>query len=191
MVTAFGTSLSFVLSLNTFSKNYIDTFNSPELANFAMLMPLSKGYVLAAGIGWLLILIACIVATADACKRARAKESCSFEPTASALGMAHGYQAVIPNTPRDRVPTMYDPRMPLRAEPESPKTDEEKSFAKEGSQMGRRDSAMSEIERASMDMGKEITGPLSLEKPQTVLQIRPSRPWSEVPKKREDRVHAL
>ncbi|KAH7378273.1 hypothetical protein BKA66DRAFT_610409 [Pyrenochaeta sp. MPI-SDFR-AT-0127] len=191
MATAFGTSLSLAMSLNAFSNSRLDAVDSPELASFAMLMPLSKGYVLAAGIGWFLILVACIVATANACNRARAKESCSFEPTASALGMAHGYQAVIPNTPRDRVPTMYDPQRPLRAEPESPKSDEEKGFANEGSQMGRRDSGLSEIGKTSIDVGKEITGLLSLEKPQKVLQIRPSRPWSEVPRKKDDHVHAM
>ncbi|KAJ4374950.1 hypothetical protein N0V83_002029 [Neocucurbitaria cava] len=191
MATAFGTSLSFALSLVIFNEVPLNTTGSADLMNFAMLVPLSKGYVVAAGTGGFLVLVACIAATVDACTRARAKESCSFEPTASALGISHGYQATMPDTPRDRVPTMYDPRKPFHADPgKAPVELDERGFANEGTQMGRRDSGLSEMGKA-YDYEDEITGPLSLEKPQRVLQIRPSRPWSETPRRRDNTVHAM
>ncbi|KAF1848653.1 uncharacterized protein K460DRAFT_364648 [Cucurbitaria berberidis CBS 394.84] len=192
MATAFGTSLSFALSLNVFSETRLDTAGSSDLTKFAMLVPLSKGYVVAAGTGGFLVLVTCLVATVEVCNRVRAKESCSFEPTASALGMGHGYQAIAPQVSRDRVPTMYDPRMPLRRDLERTSIEhDEAGFASEGIEMGRRESGLSEMGKVSVEFEKEITGPLSLEKPQRVLQIRPSRPWSEAPKKRDDSVHAI
>lgn len=193
MATSFGTSLSFAFNLDAFSQNRLDASNSPELQTFVMLIPVSKGYVVAAGAGWFLLLIACIAAVISAINRARAKESCSFEPTASALGMAHGYQAVIPVTPRDRPPTMYDPRRPLRGEPVASTGDEGKGFASKGVEMGRRDSGLSEMGKDWGDVEKQITGPLNLEKPDKVLQIRPSRSWSEAPRRKEQQpfVHAI
>lgn len=192
MATAFGTSLSFALNVDTFSQRRLETSGSPDLDLFAMLVPLSKAYVAAAGTAWFLILVACITSGIQACNRARAGESCSFEPTASALGMAHGYQAVIPSTPSDRVPTMYDPRRPLRAGPQGfdKQNEEEQSLGKEGGQMGRRDSGMSDMGRHSSEMEKEITGPLNLENPHKVAQIRPPRPWSEGPRKMSG-LHAM
>ena len=87
MAAALGVSLSFNMSLETFSKTRLDTATSPDLTKFAMLVDLSRGYTIAAGAGWFLFLVTFITATIDACRRAREKESCSFEPTASALGM--------------------------------------------------------------------------------------------------------
>ncbi|CAO2653947.1 Nn.00g106800.m01.CDS01 [Neocucurbitaria sp. VM-36] len=192
MATAFGTSLSLALSLIAFTEIRLDTAGSADLMNFAMLVPLSKGYAVAAGAGGFLVLVACITSTVDACSRAKAKESCSFEPTASALGMSHGYQAVIPDTPRDRVPTMYDPQRPAHTDSrKAPSEHDEMGFAKEGTEMGRRDSGLSEMGKVSYEVEKQITGPLDLDKPQRVLQIRPSRPWSEAPKRRDGTVHAM
>ena len=192
MATAFGTSLSFAMSLNVFSDTRLDTASSADLIAFAMLVPLSKGYVVAAGTGGFLVLVTFIAAMVDACTRARAKESCSFEPTASALGISHGYQAVVPNTPRDRVPTMYDPRRALDADPEKLSGEHDKmGFASEGTSMGRRDSGLSEMGKMWLGVDEEITGPLNLEKPHRVLQIRPSRPWSEMPRKRDTGIHAM
>ena len=192
MASAFGTSLSFALNLIAFTEIRLNTAGSTDLMKFAMLVPLSKGYVVAAGTGGFLVLVACIASTVDACTRARAGESCSFEPTASALGMGHGYQAAIPNTPRDRIPTMYDPQRPAHTDSrKAPVEHDEMGFANEGTEMGRRDSGLSEMGKVSYEVEKQITGPLGLEKPQRVLQIRPSRPWSEAPKKRDGTVHAL
>jgi hypothetical protein len=198
MATSFGTALSFTLSLNAFSKTPLNASTSPDLMTFAMLLDLSKGYAIAACLGGLFFLIACIMATADACNRAREKESCYFEPTASALGMGHGYAAItVPPTSRNRIPTIYDPRLPLRfdeeKEPERTGTQEKESASK-NVEMGRSDSVVSEEGGISFEFEKEITGPLSLEKPGRVLQIRPSRPWSELPatkKKVDEGVNAM
>ncbi|RAR01457.1 PC4-like protein [Stemphylium lycopersici] len=113
MGAALGVSLSFTLDLDTFSKNRLDAGTSPELTTFSMVVDLSRGYAISAGAGWFLFLVTFIMATIDACSRAREKESCSFEPTASALGMAHGYAAIVPPPSRSHVPTMYDPQVPL------------------------------------------------------------------------------
>jgi hypothetical protein len=198
MATSFGTALSFTLSLNSFDVTRLDASTSSNLMTFATLVDLSKGYTIAAGVGGLLFLIACTMATANACARAREKESCSFEPTASALGMGHEYSAItVPPTSRSRVPTMYDPRLPLRFDendkPERTGAQEKESMSKDV-EMGRSDSLVSEEGRMSFESEKEITGPPSLEKPGMVLQIRPSRPWSELPamkRKVDEGVHAL
>jgi hypothetical protein len=201
MAASFGTALSFSLNLNAFSATPLDASTSVDLMNFTILVDLSKGYAIAAGTGGLLFLITCIMATADACNRAREKESCSFEPTASALGMGYGYAAItVPPTSRSRVPTMYDPRLPLRFD-----DSEEKKLERNGTQekdpaikdveTGRADSVVSQEGRISFEFEKEIIGPLSLEKPERVLQIRPSRPWSELPVTRkvrmDDGIHAI
>ncbi|KAG9190354.1 hypothetical protein G6011_08442 [Alternaria panax] len=190
MATTLGVSLSFNMSLESFSKTRLNTAASPDLMIFAMLVDLSRGYTIAAGAGWFLFLITLITATIDACRRAREKESCSFEPTASALGMGHGYAAVIPPTSRSRVPTMYDPRIPSFlieqiAHGRTPvRTDIE---------MGRADSVLSQEGRVSFECEKEISGPLSLEKPSKVQQMRPSRPWSEIhaAQRAEEVIHAM
>ncbi|KAF1945598.1 hypothetical protein EJ02DRAFT_509285 [Clathrospora elynae] len=195
MATTFGTSLSFVLSLNSFNEAGLGGVTSPDLMMFAMLVPLSKGYVAAAGTGWFLFLVAFIVATIDACNRAREKESCSFEPTASALGMSHGYATTIPPAMRSRVPTMYDPLKSLKVDPEKAprvKDEEEKDSMSKSGDLGRADSVVSQEGRMSFELEKEKEIPAPL--PGRVLQIRPSRPWSELParKKMEDHVvHAI
>ena len=176
MAAALGVSLSFNMSLETFSKTRLDTATSPDLTKFAMLVDLSRGYTIAAGAGWFLFLVTFITATIDACRRAREKESCSFEPTASALGMGHGYAAVVPPPSRSRVPTMYDPRIPSTLF-------EQNAYGRasvgKDIEMGRADSVLSQEGRISYEFEKEISGPLSLEKPSKVQQMRPSRPWSE------------
>jgi hypothetical protein len=198
MAISFGTALSFTLSLDVFSKTRLDASTSADLMTFAMLVDLSRGYAIAAGVGGLLFLVVCVMVTVNACNRARDKESCSFEPTASALGMGHGYVAItVPPTSRSRVPTMYDPRLPLRFDEESNLGENdarEKESATKDVEIGRADSVVSEEGRISFELEKEITGPLSLQKPERVLQIRPSRPWSELPATKKvvtDGVHAI
>jgi hypothetical protein len=177
MAATLGMSFSFNMSLETFSETRLDTATSPDLMTFAMLVDLSRGYTVAAGAGWFLVLITFVTATIDACRRAREKESCSFEPTASALGMGHGYAAVVPPASRSRVPTMYDPRIPSTLVEYNAH-----GRASVGKDIGmeRADSVLSQEGRISYEIEKEISGPLSLEKPSKVQQMRPSRPWSEV-----------
>ncbi|KAI4674517.1 uncharacterized protein J4E88_008253 [Alternaria novae-zelandiae] len=191
MAVALGVSLSFNMSLETFSETRLDTAANPNLMMFAILVDLSRGYTIAAGAGWFLFLITFITATIDACRRAREKESCSFEPTASALGMGfHGYDAVVPPPSRSRVPTMYDPRVPSILI--DPNARGRASVAKDV-EMGRADSVLSQEGRISQEFEKEISGPLSLERPQKVQQMRPSRPWSEVHRapKADEVIHAI
>jgi hypothetical protein len=192
MITAFGCILSFTLSLISFSRMRLETADSADLTMFTMILPLSRGLVVATGTGSFILLASTITSMIQACMRAQAKESCSFEPTASALGMGHGYQAIVPPPARSRPPTMYDPRKPLPKQlDEMPQTEEEKDLAIEIAPTKRADSALSQSSIYSVNPEKEETWPLNPEKGQ-VLAIRPSRPWSQMPqKKKSTGVHAL
>ncbi|KAL6710462.1 hypothetical protein ACN47E_008510 [Coniothyrium glycines] len=196
MATAFATSLSFALSVDAFSPNRLNTAGSTELILFAMTIPLSKGLNVAAGSGWFVVLVAFIVATVSACNRRQVKEICFFEPNASSLGMGHGPDVVMPITVRSRVPTMYLPGSPLQEAHRGiiEEGDEEtRSFATEGREMARSDSALSQYSYSSRSTEIGITALPKLKKPQDMLQVRPGRPWSELrsPKRRDDVIHAL
>jgi hypothetical protein len=190
IATTLGTSLSFDISLENFSGTRLATATSPDLATFAMLVNLIRGYTIAAGAGWLLFLITFITGTIDACRRAREKESCSFEPTASALGMGHDYAAVVPPPSRSRVPSMYDPRIPLIYMEQN--VQGRQSVGKDV-ETGRADSLLSYEGRISYALEEQISEPLSLEKSQKVQHMRPSRPWSEVHtvQKADEVLHAM
>jgi hypothetical protein len=185
MATAFGTSLSFTYTLDPFSKKRLDTVDSPDLMMFGMLVDLSRGYVITACAGWFLSLCACITAAVEACSRARAKESCSFEPTASALGMGYGYAAIVPPAVRSRVPSIYDPQLPL--DDLSPKAshENEKGLTGKDLGMGRADSVVSEEGGMSFSSEKNMTT-----KPDKALHVRPTKPWSVI-SGRDDEVHNM
>lgn len=96
--------------------------------------------------------------------------------------MGHGYQAVAPRTTRGAIPTLYDPAKPVPDQSESPLSTVGKHFDAELKEdVVRRDSGLSHTEGND---DKDISGPLSLQKPEAVQQIRPARPWSEMPKRR-------
>jgi hypothetical protein len=89
---------------------------------------------------------------------------------------------------------MYDPRKPLPKQLDGmPVTDEEKDLAEKISKVKRVDSSLSETSKYSVDSEKEETWPLNSEPAcDKVLQIRPSRPWSELPQQmKSPGVHAL
>src|SRR5690242_12369769 len=91
---AFALTLTLAVKLDP-TCNGLDAASSGDLMAFGMLCPLSKGWSIAGGLGWFVLAITSLTAMIDLC-RSRSKQSCSFEPTASALGMGHGYQAVAP-----------------------------------------------------------------------------------------------
>jgi hypothetical protein len=183
---AFGAALSLTLKLGSPA---LTTAPAPDLKTFAMLIPLSKAYAITTGTGLLLLLITSMTATIQACSRlGRDAKPCSFEPTASGLGMGHGYQAALPKKSRGPIPTLYDPNMPLPEFDEketqsrsrgSSVGDEEKVIvgAGAGAELARRDSANSR-----MGDDKEISGPLGLQRRPTEVanMMRPARPWSEM-----------
>jgi hypothetical protein len=194
MTTAFGVSLSFAYSLISFTRTRLETADSADLTMFSMIIPLSCGLVFTTGIGSFILLATTITAMVEACMRARAKESCSFEPTASALGMGYDYQAIVPPVQSSRPPTMYDPRKPLPKQLDGmPQTEEEENLAVGIVEKKRVDSTLSATSVYSEDMDKQETAPLvNPEKSQKVLQIRPSRPWSSMPQQNKAQdVHAL
>jgi hypothetical protein len=194
MATAFGCTLSLALSMVTFSRTRLETADSADLTGFTLIIPLARSLVSIAGVGAFILISTTITAMVQVCVEARAKESCSFEPTASSLGMGHGYQAIEPPAPRSRPPTMYDPRKPLPKQLDGmPETEEEKDLAVEITKVKRVDSSLSASSVYSVNIEKEERWPLN---PETacdkVLAIRPSRPWSEMPQNmKSPGVHAL
>ncbi|KAH6080803.1 hypothetical protein HBI67_026550 [Parastagonospora nodorum] len=182
MIAAFGCSLSLAWTLLAFTTEELETADSADLTMFTMILPLSRGLVVTTGCTSFILLSTSITALVRACMGVRDKESCSFEPTASALGMGHGYQAIVPPAPRSRPPTLYDPRKPLPKQLDGmPQTEEERALAQEIARTPRTVSVLSESSRYSGDFEKEETWPLNPEKTQ-VRSIRPSRPWSGMPK---------
>jgi hypothetical protein len=126
-----------------------------------------------------LLAVTALVALISVCTRSRAPESCSFEPTASALGMGHGYQAVVPTMLRENIPTIYDPLKPTPGTPKRPLREDEGGLLERGAMMGFRQSLEGEPRRS---MQAEISGPLGLMKPDAVKKMRSHRPWSEMPR---------
>jgi hypothetical protein len=95
--------------------------------------------------------------------------------------MGHRYQTVAPPLQRATIPTLYDPAKPEPGPPELPNSEKEKHLtAAFKEETVRRDSGLSDTEEKD---DKDITGPLGLQKPETVKQIRPARPWSKMPRK--------
>jgi len=178
MAAAFGATLSLTLKIGA---PELVTAPAPDLKTFAVLLPLSRAYAIVAGTGLFLILTTLMTSIVQSCNRVRDSKPCSFEPTASGLGMGHGYQATLPKQSRGPVPTLYDPDMELPdfEKQERSSSDEEKGLAGAGAEMGRRDSA-----NADLADDKTISGPLGLQRPEDVAQMRPSRPWSEMSKRR-------
>ncbi|CAA9956920.1 hypothetical protein PTMSG1_00528 [Pyrenophora teres f. maculata] len=184
MGTALGVSLSFTLDLDAFTKTRLEAGGQPDLLRWAVLVDLSRGYAIGAGAGWFLFLVTSITAVIAACCRLQERESCSFEPTASALGMGHGYAAVLPPQSRSRVPTMYDPQVPSDLKEKIEKLPERRNTQRRDSvgrnlEMGRSDTVVSQEGRISFE-DKEMSVPLTLERPERAQQWRPSRPWSEL-----------
>ncbi|KAF1963730.1 hypothetical protein CC80DRAFT_12266 [Byssothecium circinans] len=167
----------------------LDTSTSALLKAFSALLPLSKAFAIAAGVGAFLMICLSASTVIQTCHRARDSKPCSFEPTASALGMGHGYHAVgVPRISKGAVPTIYDP---LKPDPtaQGGLGDEERGILGQGAEMGRRDSGTSSLRMEKRDMGGDerggdISGPIGLKRPEEVAQMRPARPWSEMPKRR-------
>lgn len=196
LAVTFGASLSYVLSISMFFTNRLNAAGSVDLTMFAMVIPLSKSYIITAVAGWLLVLTSLIIGIADAYSQARAKARCSFRPSVSSLGMGSEREAIVPMEVRSRVPTMYLPNKTQHVAQEGMVEgmyDEEKGFAKEAEKMPRSDSALSERSGASREMKRQMTGPQDPRKPEETLRVRPSKPWTEPrsPKRRDDVIHAM
>ncbi|PVH95607.1 hypothetical protein DM02DRAFT_617813 [Periconia macrospinosa] len=186
--TAFAFTLSATLSLTnfTFSASYasapgmtfLDTSTSRDLKTFSAMPPFSQTYTIGSGSAALLLGITTVASLIQSCCAGRSGKACSFEPTASRLGMSHGYQA--------DEPTMFDPAKP---EPAAVMMmDEEKGSLLGGAaDMGGRRSPDGSVRMGmggQQELSDGISGPLGLKKPEDVVLMRPARPWSEMPKPR-------
>ncbi|KAJ4383605.1 hypothetical protein N0V86_001660 [Didymella sp. IMI 355093] len=93
----FGCALSLSLSFNAFTTPPLSTFSSADLSFFAKLDPLSRGLTIASAATTSLLLITFLAhCIAFLKQRRREKDTRSFEPTVSALGMSHGFHALHP-----------------------------------------------------------------------------------------------
>ncbi|EDU41391.1 hypothetical protein PtrSN002B_001761 [Pyrenophora tritici-repentis] len=180
MGAALGVSLSFTMDLDAFTKTRLEAGGQPDLLRWAVLVDLSRGHAIGAGAGWFLLLVTSITAVIAACCRLQERESCSFEPTASALGMGYGYAAVLPPQSRSRVPTMYVPNDLTEKTEKMPKRQQRRDSVGRNLEMGRSDTVVSQEGRISFEDDKEMSVPLTLERPEKAQQWRPSRPWSEL-----------
>ncbi|KAF2878008.1 hypothetical protein BDV95DRAFT_600688 [Massariosphaeria phaeospora] len=187
----------------------LDTSSSSDLMAFGMLGPLSKGYAIATGVACALLLLTTLTSLTYHLSHRSPHRSTptplSFEPTASALGMSHGFQAVQPSAPRTTIPTIYDPLQPIpgTAMPMGPSDYDDVLWREKLRGLrpgGRRDSGVSGESGGSRGEGegdgdgdgsgdegrheKEISGPLALQRPEVVARMRPARPWSEAGERR-------
>ncbi|KAF2445631.1 hypothetical protein P171DRAFT_512892 [Karstenula rhodostoma CBS 690.94] len=156
LATAFAATLSLALK---FPATLSNSHSSADLASFAMLLPLSRGYAIGAGTGMFLSLTTTISFFIQTIHRVRDSKACSFEPTASGLGMSHEYQMPAMDVTQSR--------------------DEEKGLVGAGAEMGRRES----VQSGKVKEGKVVSWPLAVAKKMEAANIRPHRPWSEMPKK--------
>lgn len=156
MATAFGATLSLTLRYPTSLPN---PNSSMDLASFAILLPISRAYAIGTGTGMFLGFTATFSFLIQTIHRVRDSKACSFEPTASTLGMGYEYQ----------VSAMQESRTL------SPVQDEEKGLAEAGASMGRRDSLESRTDGS-------VNWPQAVAKRMDAVNIRPHRPWSEMPK---------
>jgi len=208
LATAFGCAISYALHLGTFSTTSLKTPDD-DLEQFTMVISLSQSLVVSSGIGACVLIMTSINAVIHSCIKARANNSCSFEPSASALGIGQEYQAIVPPVTRSRPPTLYVPRKPMPKHLERmPETDDEKTMAEEFAKLARVGTGLSNESRDTFDVEKmEIqplnprrsqplhprgpqstntrrSQPLHPRRSQRVAPVRPARPWSEVPQPR-------
>ncbi|KAF3032961.1 hypothetical protein E8E12_000977 [Didymella heteroderae] len=111
-IIAFACALSISLDLNAFNTPPLSTFDSNDLSFFAKLDPLSRGLTIASSVTLSLLFITSTAHLIIFLKqRRKEKDTRSFEPTVSALGMSHGFAALhpAPRTSRPAIPTIYDP----------------------------------------------------------------------------------
>lgn len=155
MATAFGATLSLALK---YPNSLFNLGISSELASFAMLLPLSRAYAITTGAGMFFGLTSTISSLVRTIHRVRDSKACSFEPMTSTLGMSHGYE----------VPAIRDSMA------HSAVQDEEKGLVYAAADMGKRD-----LEQSGE---RTISWPLAVAKKLEAANVRPHRPWSEMPK---------
>lgn len=176
MGAAFGLSLWFAVRLNSFTKVALNTGDSPELGRFVMLVKYSLGYVIAAATASLMYLITFIMGIVKARSHAQdSNRSCSFEPTASGLGMNHGYSDDYHGA------SVYDPEVGLTLDKADAaawtRAQERESVGKDVG-VQRVDSIESQKARMSFGSDYGSTVSLNLQKPEPAQVARPVRPWS-------------
>jgi hypothetical protein len=118
---SFGCTLSLALSLSSFASIRLDTAGSAKLASFAALLSVSKVCTIITAVAGFLIMMTCIMAVVDAYTRHQQSERicCAFEPTASALGMNQGFEALHPTEPYPAYKPRYTSYIDVKRPPMS------------------------------------------------------------------------
>lgn len=195
MATALRFFLSFVISRNAFTEFRLNATAPEDFIAFVILMPLSKGYLVAASIALLLMLLASINAIVIASSCYPMKVTLFVVKNISALGTGLSRSDIGSQTAQRYALTIHDPRKSrhLKTEMALSLQDEEKDLAGAGALLAGSDSVASEGPKASSDTELSVVGPIIMEQSAKVLRIRPSRHWVEsaVAKKLDDRVHTI
>jgi hypothetical protein len=177
-----GCALSFALDLNAFRTPSFETYDSADLAFFALLGPLSKAITITAAIVSILLITTCTMSLLDMYKRRRqSRDIRSFEPTISALGMSHGFHALHPpaRTKREPIPTVYDPYKAFQKGPGKTPVTKNMAFVNEGAWMNRKHSRWSVSTTSPVGIEGDIMRLLDVKRARRAVPVRPAQPWSE------------
>jgi hypothetical protein len=161
---SFGCTLSLALSLGSYRTTHLDTAGSAKLASFAALLSVSKVCTIITAIAGFLVTMTCVLGVVDAYSRHRHSEKicCAFEPTASALGMNHGFEALHPPEPK----TSYQPHYTSYIDTKRPAMAKDLTrSASQNAVMGRVGSGQSKRCQGLPDVEKEMLRLLGPEKP--------------------------
>jgi hypothetical protein len=179
IAVSFGCTLSLALSLSSFRTARLYTGGSAKLASFAALLSVSKVCTIITALAGFLVMMTCLMSVVDAYNRHQQSEKvcCAFEPTASALGMNHGFEALHPSEPY----TSYKPRYTSYIDVKRPPmTDGLARSASQNAVMGRIGSGQSKRCQGLPDVEKDMLRLLGPEKsndsPKPPKSARPERP---------------
>ncbi|KAF2631505.1 hypothetical protein BU25DRAFT_488094 [Macroventuria anomochaeta] len=182
-ITVFGCAFSLSLSLKAFTIAPFPTLDSIDLSFFALLNPFSMALAITSALAGFLLIITFTANLLDFRKRrTRAKDTRSFEPTVSALGMSHGFHALHPQprTTREPIPTVYDPYRAFRKDQEGLPSTKQVAFASEGAWMSRKhsNSRWSASTMSPRGIEGDIMRLLEVKRTRRAVPVRPTRPWS-------------
>ena len=209
---SFGCTLSLALSLSSFKSARLDTAGSAKLASFSALLSVSKVCTIITAIAGFLVMMTCIMGVVDAYNRHQQSEKicCAFEPTASALGMNQGFEALHPTEPhpvyKPRYASYIDVKRPPMTDGLTRSASQRPMVSRVGSGISKGCQGLPDVEKDMLRLlgpekpsvppkpsksGKaqktpkpprpaKPTDPELAEKPEKPVPARPVRPWSKV-----------
>lgn len=173
-----GCALSLALDIRAFSTPPYTTLNSADLSHFALLDPLSRALALTSAVTGCFLSITCTANVVNMLtQRSKAKDVRSFEPTVSALGMSHGFQALNPQprTACGAVPSIYDAHKSFQRGPGRPANIRQVTFANEGAWMSGKPSRWSASTASPSRIEGDIMRLLDVKRARRAIPVRPAR----------------